>query len=80
MILFTTMYGDMDEDCFHHMMEGNDWTYSPLFSDKEFLNEDWYKYTCTETCTAIGNVRHGCESLGTDIQSIREIDDSGCTM
>ena len=72
------MYGDMDEDSFHHMMEGNDWTYSPLFSDKEFLNEDWHKYTCTETCAAIGNARHGCESLGTDIQSIREIDDSGC--
>ena len=77
---FTTMYGDMDEDSFHCMMEGNDWTYSPLFSDKEFLNEDWHKYTCTETCAAIGNARHGCESLGTDIQSIREIDDSGCTM
>ena len=75
---FTTMYGEMDEDSFHHMMEGNDWTYSPLFSDKEFLNEDWHKYTCTETCAAIGNARHGCESLGTDIQSIREIDDSGC--
>ena len=68
----------MDEDSFHHMMEGNDWTYSPLFSDKEFLNEDWHKYTCTETCAAIGNARHGCESLGTDIQSIKEIDDSGC--
>ena len=77
---FTTMYGDMDEDSFHRMMEGNDWTYSPLFSDKEFLNEDWHKYTCTETCAAIGNARHGCESLGTGIQSIREIDDSGCTM
>ena len=77
---FTTMYGDMDEDSFHRLMEGNDWTYSPLFSDKEFLNEDWHKYTCTETCAAIGNARHGCESLGTGIQSIREIDDSGCTM
>ena len=77
---FTTMYGDMDEDSFHRMMEGNDWTYSPLFSDKEFLNKDWHKYTCTETCAAIGNARHGCESLGTGIQSIREIDDSGCTM
>ena len=75
---FTTMYGEMDEDSFHQMMEGNDWTYSPLFSDKEFLNEDWHKYTCTETCAAIGNARHGCKSLGTDIQSIREIDDSGC--
>ena len=75
---FTTMYGEMDEDSFHRMMEGNDWTYSPLFSDKEFLNEDWHKYTCTETCASIGNARHGCESLGTDIQSIREIDDSGC--
>ena len=77
---FTTMYGDMDEDSFHRMMEGNDWAYSPLFSDKEFLNEDWHKYTCTEICAAIGNARHGCKSLGTDIQSIREIDDSGCTM
>ena len=74
---FTTMYGDMDENSFHCMMKGNDWTYSPLFSDKEFLNEDWHKYTCTETCAAIGNTRHGCESLGTDIQSIRKIDDSG---
>ena len=77
---FSTMYGDMDEDSFHRMMEGNDWTYTPLFSDKEFLNEDWHKYTCTETCAAIGNARHGCESLGTGIQSIREIDDSGCTL
>ena len=77
---FETMYGEMDEESFHRMMEGNDWTYSPLFSDKEFQNEDWHKYTCTETCAAIGNTRHGCESLGTDIQSIREIDDSGCTL
>ena len=77
---FTTMYGDMDEDSFHCMMEGNDWTYSPLFSDKEFLNEDWHKYTYTETSAAIVNARHGCESPGTDIQSIREIDDSGCTI
>ena len=23
---FTTMYGDMDEDSFHRMMEDNDWT------------------------------------------------------
>ena len=77
---FETMYGEMDEESFHRMMEGNDWTYSPLFSDKEFQNDGWHKYTCTETCAAIGNARHGCESLGTDIQSIREIDDSGCTL
>ena len=51
-----------------------------MFSDKVFLNEDWHKHTCTETCAAIGNARHGCESLGTDIQSIREVDDSGCTL
>ena len=69
-----TMYGEMDEDSFHRMMEGNDWTYSPLFS--EFLNDNLHKYTCA----AIGNARHGCESLRTDIQSIREIDDSGCTL
>ena len=77
---FETMYGEMDEDSFHQMMEGNDWTYYPLFSDKEFLNEDWHKYTCIESCAAIGNARHGCESLGTDIESIREIDDSGSTL
>ena len=77
---FETMYGEMDEESFHRMMEGNDWTYSPLFSDKEFQNDGWHKYTCTETCAAIGNARHGCESLGTDIQSIREIDDSGCSL
>ena len=58
----------MDEESFHRMMEGNDWTYSTLFSDKELQNEDWHKYTCSETCAAI------------DIQSIREIDDSGCTL
>ena len=45
-----------------------------------FLNEDWNKYKCTESCAALGNARHGCESLGTDIQSIREIDDSDCTL
>ena len=55
-------------------------TYYPLFSDKEFLNEDWQNYTCIESCAAIGNARHGCESLRTDIQSIREIDDSGCML
>ena len=77
---FETIYGEMDEDSFHQMMEGNDWTYYPLFRDKEFLNGDWHKYTCIKACAAIGNARHGCESLGTDIQSIREIDDSGSTL
>ena len=77
---FEIMYGEMDEDSFHQMMDGNDWTYSPLSSDKEFLNENWHKYTCTETCTAIGNAKHGCKSLRTDIQSIREIDNSGCKL
>ena len=77
---FETMYGEMDEDSFHQMMEGNYWTYYPLFSDKEFLNEDWHKYTCIESCAAKGNARHGYESLRTDIQSIREIDDSGSAL
>ena len=77
---FETMYGEMDEDSFHQMMEGNDWTYYPLFSDKDFLNKDWHKYTCIESCAAIENARHGCGSLRTDIQSIREIDDSGSTL
>ena len=70
----------MDEDNLHQKMEGNDWTCCSLFSDKGFLNEDWHNYTCIESCAAIGDARHGCESLGTDIQSIREIDDSGCMM
>ena len=70
----------MDEDSFHQKMEGNDLTYYPLFSDKEFLNEHWHKYTCIESCAAIEDARHGCESLRTDIQSIREIDDSGCIL
>ena len=26
---FETIYGEMDEDSFHQMMEGNDWTYYP---------------------------------------------------
>ena len=26
---FTTMHGEMDEDSFHQMMEGNDWTSLP---------------------------------------------------
>ena len=70
----------MDEDSFHQKMEGNDLTYYPLFSDKEFLNEDWHNYTCIESCAAIEDARHGCESLRTDIQSIREIHDSGCML
>ena len=37
---FDILYGEMDEDSFHQKMEGNDLTYYPLFSDKEFLNED----------------------------------------
>ena len=77
---FEILYGEIDEDSFHQKMEGNDWTYYPLFSDKEFLNKDWHKYTCIESCAAIENARHGCESLRTDIQSIREIDDLGCMM
>ena len=77
---FETMYGEMYEDSFHQMMEENDWTYYPLFSDKEFLNKDWHKYTCIESCATIEDARHGCKSLGTDIQSIREIDDSGSTL
>ena len=77
---FDILYGEMDEDNFHQKMEGNDLTYYPLFSDKEFLNEDWHNCTCIESCAAIEDARHRCKSLGTDIQSIREIDDSGCIL
>ena len=77
--IFKTMYEE-NEDSFDQKMEDNDQIQTSLFSDKVFLNEDWHKHTCTESCAAIGNARHGCESLGTDIQSIREIDDSGCTL
>ena len=78
--IFKTMYEEKNEDSFDQKMEGNDQIHTSLFSDKVFLNEDWHKHTCTESCAAIGNARHGSESLGTDIQSIREIDDSGCTL
>ena len=75
-----TMYEEKNEDSFDQKIEGNDQIHTSLFSDKVFLNEDWHKHKYTESCAAIGNARHGCESLGTDIQSIREIDDSGCTL
>ena len=78
--IFKTMYEEKNEDSFYQKMEGSDQIHTSLFSDKVFLNEDWHKHTCTESCAAIGNARHGSESLGTDIQSIREIDDSGCTV
>ena len=74
------LYGKMNQESCHKMREGNVQINTSLFSDMGFLNEDWNKYTCIESCAAIGNARHGCESLGTDIQSIREIDDSGCTL
>ena len=77
---FKTMYEEKNEDSFDQKMEDNDPIHTSLFRDKVFLNEDWHKHTCNESCAAIGNARHGCESLGTDIQSIREIDDSGCTL
>ena len=70
----------MNQESCHEMGEGNVQIDTSLLSAMEFLNEDWNKYTCTESCATIGNVRHGCESLGTGIQSIREIDDSGCTL
>ena len=77
---FETLYGKMDQESCHKMIEGNDQIDTPLFSDRGFLNEDWNKYTCTESCASIGNARDGWESLGTDIQSIRENEDSGCTL
>ena len=60
---FDILYGEMDEDNFHQKMEDNDLTYYPLFSDKEFLNEDWHNYTCIESCAAIEDARHGCECV-----------------
>ena len=74
------LYGKLNQESCHIMREGNVQIDTSLFSDKGFLNADWNNYTCTESCAAIGNARHGCESLGTDIQSIRETDDSGCTL
>ena len=65
------LYGKMNQESWHKMIEGNDQINTPLFSDRGSLNEDWNKYTCTESCAVIGNARHGCESLRTDIQSIR---------
>ena len=74
------LYGKMNQETCHIMREDNVQIDTSLFSHMGFLNEDWNTYTCTESCAAIENTRHGCESLGTGIQSIREIDDSGCTL
>ena len=75
-----TLYGEVDQESYHVMREGNVQIDTSLFSDMGFLNENWNNYTCTESCAAKEDARHGCESLGTGIQSIREIDDSGCTL
>ena len=75
-----TLYGKVDQESCHVMREGNVQIDTSLFSDMGFLNENWNNYTCTESCAAKEDARHGCESLGTGIQSIREIDDSGCTL
>ena len=77
---FKTIYEEKNGDSLDQKMECNDQIHISLFSDKVFLNKDWHKHTCTESCAAIGNARHGCKSLGIDIQSIRKIDDSGCTL
>ena len=53
----------MNQESCHRMIEGNDQIDTSLFSDMGFLNEDWIKYTCTESSAAIGNTRHGCKSL-----------------
>ena len=53
------LYGKMNQESCYKMIEGNDQFDTPLFSDMGFLNEDWNKYTCTESCAAIGNARHG---------------------
>ena len=70
---FETMYGEMDEDSFHQMMEGNDWTYIHCLVIKNSLMRISINTHVLSQCAAIGNARHGCESLGTDIQSIREL-------
>ena len=67
------LYGKMNQESCHMMREGNAQIDTSLFIDMGFHNKDWNKYTCTESCAAIGNARHGCESLGTDIKSIREL-------
>ena len=51
---FEMLYGKMDQESCHKMTEGNDQICTTLFSDKGFLNKDWNKYTCTESCAAIG--------------------------
>ena len=69
---FDILYGEIDEDNFHQEMKGNDLTYYPLFSDKEFPNEDWQNYTCIESCAANRNARHGCKSLSGQIFRVSE--------
>ena len=40
------LYGKMDQESCHKMVEGDDQIDTPLFSDKGFFNKDWNKYTC----------------------------------
>ena len=54
------LYGKMNQESCHKMIEGNDQIDTSLFSDMGFINEDWNKDTCTESCAAIGNGRQGC--------------------
>ena len=52
------LYGKTNQESCHKMKEGNVQIDTSLFSDTGFLNEDWNKYTCTESCAATGNARH----------------------
>ena len=61
---FLTIYGEMDDDSFHRM----------YFS----MMNGTIRMASIETCDVMGEYsRHGCESLGTGIQSAREADISG---
>ena len=70
-------YGEMGDDEFHRMMSVDDLTYSTLFSDEDFDNEEWHTYAGLETCDALKPTRHENELLGKSIQSSTERGDSG---
>ena len=66
---FLHLYGEMEDDDFHRMMNVDDLTYSIAFSDEVFDNGEWHTYAGLETCNVIKPTRHGKEPLGKGIQS-----------
>ena len=75
---FLFAFGERDDDAFHQMMSINDNTYSELFSDDVFLNEDWYKPAIVDNCGIMGvEPRYRNELVEDSVQSADTLSNSG---